>query len=150
MLSYSLKSNNSLEKFRKLVTGKRDIPIDLDPSFSPSGDFQVIEGIDVIVRSVTNILLICSETYVFDPELGIGLYKYIFEPADQITKESIEGEVSDQLYRYEGRASISSAVSFLDNKKGFRLDLTIKYQGQRRKLHIVFDESLLRTMNAND
>lgn len=149
MITSSLKTNNSLEKFKKLIPGKKNVPRDIDSKLSPKGDFEELEGIDVIIKGITTILLTSKGTYVFDPEFGLGLHRYIFEPADEVTKNSIENEVRDALKRYEGRVQTNFRVVFLNNKKGFRLDLSIKYQGSYKKVHITFDESLLRTLPAS-
>ena len=149
MQSYSISTNNSLEKFRKNIAGKKNIPQDIDSKFNPSGDFVSLEGIDTIIRGLTTILLTSSDTYLFDPTFGVGLYRFIFEPQDEVTKSEIEEEVSNAISRYESRASISSSVVFLTNVKGFRVDIFIKYQGEQRRVHVTIDESLIRTLPPN-
>ncbi len=145
---YLLKTNNSLEKFRKVIQGRKNIPRDIDSDIHSSGDFKTLEGIDSIVKGIVNTLLTCDETYLFDPMYGIGLQKYIFEPCDFITKESIENEVKKKLSKYEDRANVTPSVSFFKNKKGFRIDLVIKYEGQQKSVHINMDESLLKTLDS--
>lgn len=148
-MDYSLKGNNGLEKFNRLIPGRKGIPRDIDSKFNPSGDFKQLEGIDAIVKGLLNLLTICSRTYLHDPEYGIGLYKYIFEPADEVTKNAIENAVNEASRRYEPRATCSSKVVFLLNKKGFRVDLSVSYKGERKKVSFTVDDSLLRTLSAN-
>ena len=91
--------------------------------------------------------MIAEDTYVFDPQLGIGLYKYIFEPADVSTKTAIEQEVSGAISKYENRADIRHRVLFFRNKKGFRIEFEIEYKGLKKSINIDIDESLLRTLS---
>lgn len=150
MESYSLKTNNSLERFNKLIPGKKNVPQDIDSKFTPSGDFVLLEGIDVIIKGLCNMLLTSAESYVFDPVYGVGIHKYIFEPADEITKNAIENDVNDAVRRYESRASVTTNIAFLSNRKGFRIDMSIKYRGAQKKVHLIIDESFLRTLQASE
>lgn len=147
--SYSLKSNNSLESFRKRIPGKKDTPQDMDGEINPSGDFTHLEGIDTIIKGIVRLLLTCQETYVFDPQFGVGIHKYIWEPCDSITRDEILSDVNSAIAKYEGRAQISTNVTFLSNMKGFRIDMMIKYRGEQRKVHVVINETILRTITTD-
>jgi hypothetical protein len=63
-----------------------------------------------------------------------------------MTAEEIQREVIRSLKTYESRAELSCNVFFLSNKKGFRVDVTVKYRGEERKLKVVIDDSLLKTL----
>lgn len=147
--SATLRSTITLEKFNKLVSGKKGIPVDIDSKLHASGDFLRLEGIDVIIKGVTNILLTSAGTYLFDPPYGVPLYKYVFEQADEHTRDKILNEVDRQLERYEDRAQITTNAVFLSNKKGFRLDIMIKYKGKQKKIHITIDETYLKSLDEN-
>jgi phage baseplate assembly protein W len=146
MSNNNLKPNNYLEKFVNTIPGKSDVPKDIDCKIVNSGDFQVLEGIDAIVIGILRILLISKGTYIFNPEFGLGLYKYIFELQDEVTKTTIEDEIKYMLNTYENRCSINVNVQFLKNIKGFVINLDIKYQGEKKKVSVQIDENILRTL----
>ena len=135
-----------LEYFFKRKTGNADVLKDMDNKIDQSGDFRTIEEIDVIISSLYTIFLVSEDTYVFDPEFGIGLYRYVFEPVDLGTKTSIEHEINNALAKWEDRANITFKVLFFKNRKGFRLDFNIDYKGQRKDIKIDIDETLLKTI----
>lgn len=146
MSTSNFKPNNYLEKFRKRIPGKKDLPEDIDSQIVASGDLKHLTGIDAIVAGIVRILLTSQGTYVFDPVFGLGLHKYIFEPKDDITREKVQSEVQQALRRYEDRAKITTNVRHLKNVKGFAVDITISYKGEDKRLTINVDESLLRTI----
>jgi len=136
-----------IEKFFKEVPGSKSEIRDMDAKITQSGDYQGIRGVDVIIRSISRLLLIPTNTYIFDPELGTGLYKYIFEPADMVTKSAIEQVVAQAIHRYENRAKIDYKVLFFKNRKGFRIDLYIEYEGQKRSVSVDINDSMLKTLD---
>lgn len=136
-----------IERFFRKVPGTKSELRDMDAKITQSGDYKGLTGIDVIIRSISRLLLIPTETYIFDPEIGTGLYKYIFEPADMVTKTAIEQVVSQAIHRYENRAKIDHKVLFFKNRKGFRIDLYIDYEGQKKSVSIDVDESMLKTLD---
>ena len=141
-----LTTNNSLQKFLQKIPGRNQDPRDVDAVITPFGDFKELEGIDVIVRSLYRLFLMVEGTYIFDPEIGLGLHRYIFELGDTITQDDLDREIRNAISRYETRANITHTTTLFSNKKGFRIDLFITFKGQKTKLTINFDESLLRTI----
>lgn len=132
---------NILDKFKTGIVGSNDKLADYDCVISPSGDFTRITGVNVIVKSWINILKTPVGTYDHDPEYGCDLYKYVFEPVDEVTKERIEQVIYDQLFRYEDRGKLKNVnVLFYKNRKGFRVDMTVDYEGQEKEVTIDFDE----------
>jgi len=139
-------AEGGIEQFFKRVPAKKKIPNGTLPKITQSGDLQRTEGIDEIIKSLSNILLIARGTYLFDRDLGTEIYKYIFEPADLSTKVEIEQELAQTFFTYEDRAEISYDVLFFKNKKGFRINIFVSYQGEKGKVTIDIDETLLRTV----
>lgn len=136
---------NTLEKFRDTIPGNSKTPTDIVPLMDPSGDLKKITGIDVIVTGIRNLLLTSKGSYVFDPEYGVGIHRYIFDLFDERTEELIKSEITGALRRYEGRASVKPVIRKLSGgRKGFKIDLEIKYRGENRSISLSFDESLLR------
>ena len=141
------RSSNNLERFRKKVPGQKNNPKDINSRIAPNGDFEVLEGLDVIITAVRRLLIISDRTYLFDPEFGVGLHRYIFEPCDDKSLEQLNKEIKRALRRYEDRAKFSVNITQLKDRKGFRIDIEIHYQGDTKRLTQVYDESLLRTVD---
>jgi len=139
-------ATGGIEKFLNRVPAKKNIPNGVRPKITQSGDFQRTEGIDEIIKSISNILMIARGTYLFDSKLGSNLYKYVFEPVDITTKIEIEQELSQSIFEYENRAEINFDVLFFRNKKGFRINIYVKYRGEKGKVSIDIDETLMRTV----
>ena len=133
---------NILDKFKSSVIGSDNRIADYDCVISPKGDFTRIEGINVILNSWMNILRTPLATYDHDPEYGSELYRYIFEPADDITRERIDHVIRNQLLKFEDRASIESiTIDFLTNGKGFSVSIVASYRGETESIQITFNES---------
>jgi phage baseplate assembly protein W len=135
-----------IEQFFKKVPAKKSVPCGVKPKITQSGDFLRTEGIDEIIRSLSTLLLIIRGSYIFDPQIGTEIYRYVFEPVDYATKTGIEQEVSQTIFSYENRAEISHEVLFFKNKKGFRVNIYVNYHGEKGKVSIDIDETLLRTI----
>jgi len=138
---------DDIERFLTNKPGSEDKIISVGNNITQSGDFQKLTGIDTIVRSISNLLLTANKSYIFDPDFGVGLYKYIFEPCDTKTRNDIETEVGRAISIYEDRAAIDFEVLFFRNRKGFRLNLYITYGDEHAQAKVNIDESMLRTID---
>lgn len=135
-----------LESFFKNVPGKRSEIFDVDSYIAASGDLKRLEGVNVIIKGIGNLLLTPRGTYIADPEYGCDLYKYVFEPTDDITKQDIYMELERSIKRYINEGNISYNVIFYRNKKGFVVNLFISYEGEKKEITVSIDESLLRSI----
>lgn len=140
-------STSQLERFLKRVPGRKHDLLDVDCTIGYNGDLKTLDGVDVIVRSIINLLLTIRGTYLFDPEYGCDLYKYVFEQSDSITEQDIYMELARAIRRYEDRANITYDVIFFSNKKGYRVNLNIEYENKSKRVSLNIDETLLTTMD---
>ena len=136
----------NIEQFFLKVAGAKSEIKDIDPVINNIGDLKELSDIDVIVRSLINLLLTSKGTYLFDADYGCNLYKYVFEPADEITQRDIYMELETAIRRYETRGKITYNVKFFSNKKGFVVDLMIDYKDRKKKVGITIDESILKNI----
>jgi phage baseplate assembly protein W len=135
-----------IERFFKEVPEKRSVIRDIDAVIDSSGDFKRLENIDVVMRSIINIFLTPRGTYLMEPDYGSELYKYIFEPHDEITRNDIYNELTKSVKLFEDRAVITYDVFFMRNQDGFIVNIYVSFRGEKRKTTITIDESLLRTV----
>lgn len=138
---------NSISEFFTRIPGQKSDIRSLDNYLNKQGDFAEIKNVDVMLRSIMNLLMTIKGTYIFDPEFGCNIVKYIFEPADEITRESILQDVAANLARYEDRGDNTYNIKFLSgNLKGFVLNISVSYQDEKKEISIRIDESLLKSM----
>ena len=122
---------NILEKFQKNIIGSRSKITDYVPTITSAGDFSRVSDVQAILSSWNNILLTQTRTYVGNPEYGSDLYKYVFEPADEITAESIKEEIQYRLMLYDDRAEVTNIeVSYMNDGHGFVVDIDLQYKGE--------------------
>jgi len=138
---------DDIERFLTNRPGSEEEIKSMGNTITQSGDFQKLTGIDTIIKSISNLLLIPQKSYIFDPDFGVGLYKYIFEPCDTVTKNDIEVEVGNALSIYENRVNVNFEVLFFRNRKGFRINLYLEYGDENAKVNVDIDESMLRTID---
>jgi phage baseplate assembly protein W len=84
---------------------------DLDISFLPhplTGDLRVKSDSESIKQSIRNLLYIKFYEVPFQPLSGSGVYDFLFEPLDQITKIQAENSIRRTIENSEPRVNIIS------------------------------------------
>ena len=133
---------NILERFNKYSVGTSNADADYTSKISSKGDFTRIEGLKVILNSWNNILLTPLRSVDNDPDYGCELYKYVFAPQDEVTRDLIKREVYQRLFYYDDRANIQDVqVGYLKDRKGFYLNIFINYKGQKDNLQVFIYEN---------
>jgi len=128
---------DALKFFKDNVMGSDGKIQDVMPTISSDGDFKKIKELDVIINSWRNILLTPLGSYDHDPSYGSILYQLVWEPADEETMERIEAEINDRLMTFDDRAKITGVdVTFFSNRKGFNVNIHVKYKDEKRDLSI--------------
>jgi len=132
-----------MEKFQKSVIGSGGRIADYTAKIAPYGDFFRVEDLQTILSSWNNILLTPTRTYTYDPEFGSDLYRYVFDPQDEDTRQEIRDEILYKLRRYDDRAQIVDLkIEYLTGQKGFTVSIVVDYEGQRGGVSFEIDESL--------
>ena len=133
---------NILNRFFDEVIGSSTKIRDYVSIVSARGDFKRIEDLQVILTSWNTILLTPRRTYILDPEFGSDLYKYVFDPADDETIESIKAEVIDRISLYDDRAAIEDVtVGILRGGKGYEINIAANYDGLKGSLTVQVDDT---------
>jgi len=140
---------NTLSRFQKISSGSVEKHNDFTSVISSSGDFTRISGINAILNSWGSLLLIPLGTYVDDPTVGSNLYKYVFAQADEKTVERIKEEIEYRIPYFDDRAEIYDVnVTFHSNKKGFYVDIYIKYEKKYSNLTVSIDSNILKSITG--
>jgi len=140
---------NILDRFQKSVVGSKSRYADFTDVISPSGDFTRITDLNVILKSWYKLLVTPTRTVDHDPEFGCDIYKYIFSPADNDTMNEIIDEVSYAIRRYDNRAILQGvSVTFLNNRKGFAVNISAEYNGQTGEIQAVIDQTTFNILET--
>lgn len=131
---------STLERFQKNIIGSQNRISDYVAEISSAGDFSRVTDIQVILNSWNNILLTPTRSYVANPEYGSDLYKYVFDPADDVTIEAIKDEIRYRLMLYDNRALLTNiSVTYMSDGKGFIVDIDMKYKNNTASMMVEFN-----------
>jgi phage baseplate assembly protein W len=133
---------NLLDRFKGEVIGSEEIVRDYLSVIASVGDFKRISDLNVILNSWNNILLTPRGTYLHDPEYGSDLYKYVFEPSDNISVSGVKREVINRITVYDNRAVIEDVeVNVQSDGRRFDVIIYVNYNGERGTLDVKFDDT---------
>jgi len=112
--------------FNSQIAGKVNEIYDYHPTVGSDGDLTRLSGISVLINSLRTLLLTPLGYYPFDPEFGSLLYKMLFEPADTITQQAIQYEITNRVKRYDPRIKIQTIqFSYSPDKKTASVNVVI-------------------------
>jgi|TARA_Y100000310_G_C20646122_1_gene796683 phage baseplate assembly protein W len=117
---------SELQTFNDSLIGEKNVAIEFSDYLSSSGDFKRLQGINVQVNSIRNLLLTPLGTYIFDPTYGSLLYQKVFEPHDEITLEEINFEVTTRIKNFDKSIDVSKVQIFNHTDgKGYRISIEL-------------------------
>ena len=102
---------------------------DLSASFqtSPlSNDLIALKNESAIARSVRNLVLTIQGERPFQPVLGTGVSRLLFENMDKLTASAIRSEVRTTIENYEPRVEIGEIIVEPDYE-GNAMNVTLQY-----------------------
>ena len=102
---------------------------DLSASFqtSPlSNDLIALKNESAIARSVRNLVLTIQGERPFQPVLGTGVSRLLFENMDKLTASAIRSEVRTTIENYEPRVEINEIIVEPDFERN-AMDVTLQY-----------------------
>ena len=102
---------------------------DLSASFqsSPlSNDLITLKNESAIARSVRNLVLTIQGERPFQPVLGTGVSRLLFENMDKLTASAIRSELRTTIENYEPRVEINEIIVEADFEKN-AFDVTLQY-----------------------
>lgn len=144
----SLVKNTS--KFFTDVAGAASKLIDVAPKITGAGDLQELEEIEVLINSILVGITTIRGTYPFDPEFGVGLQLYLFEPLDDITLREVESEIYAFIRRYEPDAEASVKASATRDPNSILIKIIVEYKGETRTKKILLNDTLLKSAEDLD
>lgn len=108
-------------------------------------DLVTVKDKAAIVQSITALLLTMKGERPFQPNLGCGIQKVLFEPLDYGSAGVIKSEITTVLSRYEPRISIEGIRCLPDElNNGYEVELQFSIIG-REDASVAVDFFLERT-----
>ena len=102
---------------------------DLSASFQTnplSNDLIALKNESAIARSVRNLVLTGQGERPFQPVLGTGVSRLLFENMDKLTASAIRSEVRTTIENYEPRVEINEIIVEPDYE-GNAMNVTLQY-----------------------
>ena len=91
--------------------------------------FGLLSNFNAIRDNLRNIIFFRKGDYPDNPDFGIGLQDYLFDPADEVMRLALGREISRQIARYEPRVTIRSldvsTPTWADNAVVVDMDLLV-------------------------
>ena len=103
--------------------------LDLSASFQEnplSNDLIAIKNESAIARSVRNLVLTIQGERPFQPVLGTGVSRLLFENMDKLTASAIRSEIRTTIENYEPRVEINEILVEPDFE-GNAMHVTLQY-----------------------
>ena len=102
---------------------------DLSASFQTSplnNDLIALKNESAIARSVRNLVLTGRGERPFQPILGTGVSRLLFENMDKLTASAIRSEIRTTIENYEPRVEINEIIVEADFERN-AFDVTLQY-----------------------
>ena len=102
---------------------------DLSASFQTnplSNDLIALKNESAIARSVRNLVLTIQGERPFQPVLGTGVSRLLFENMDKLTASAIRSEIRTTIENYEPRVEINEIIVEPDFERN-AMDVTLQY-----------------------
>ena len=91
-----------------------------------SNDLIALKNESAIARSVRNLVLTGQGERPFQPVLGTGVSRLLFENMDKLTASAIRSELRTTIENYEPRVEINEII-VEPNPEGNAMDVTLQY-----------------------
>jgi len=103
----------------------KDISPTFDRNFVTS-DIIVIKDFAAIKNSIKNLLLTSPGERFFNPEIGSGVSKILFEPVDPFTAYELQSEITSCIEKFEPRVKLNK-VSVTTRYDELGYDVTVDF-----------------------
>ena len=103
--------------------------LDLSASFQTnplSNELISLKNESAIARSVRNLVLTIQGERPFQPVLGTGVSRLLFENMDKLTASAIRSEIRTTIENYEPRVEINEIIVEPDFERN-AMDVTLQY-----------------------
>ena len=110
---------------QRLSKGLKDISASFQTN-PLSNDLIALKNESAIARSVRNLVLTIQGERPFQPVLGTGVSRLLFENMDKLTASAIRSEIRTTIENYEPRVEINEIIVEPDFERN-AFDVTLQY-----------------------
>ena len=82
---------------------------------------------DKVASEILHVVLTPKRSRLRQPDFGTNLIKYIFEPSDDVTWDSVISEATEAISRYVSNARLESMRTITDDTKPEDVYLDLRY-----------------------
>ena len=108
-------------------------------------DVAGLYDIESIKNSIANALLTSPGEKILNPEFGIDLRRFLFEPVDVFTTQEIRADIEENLPNFEPRIELERVdVEALEDEQQYNIQLQINVPSLN-----VYGLSLRSVLNSN-
>jgi len=132
----------------------KDLFLDIKNSYSYNAqlnrkeelkDVAGLYDIESIKNSIANALLTSPGEKILNPEFGIDLRRFLFEPVDVFTTQEIRADIEENLPNFEPRIELERVdVEALEDEQQYNIQLQINVPSLN-----VYGLSLRSVLNSN-
>ncbi len=101
---------------------------DLDLSFSThpvTGDLVMKSDVSAVLQSIRNLVLTTAGEILWDPTIGGGVGRLLFEPNDTMMRMQLHDKITNTVSRFEPRVEIVDVdIQSFQNGNGIFIKLT--------------------------
>jgi phage baseplate assembly protein W len=132
----------------------KDISFDLEPATFLNAqlnrkeslkDVQAIYDVEAIKNSIANCFLTARGQKILNPQFGIDLRRYLFEPIDDFTAELITDDIESKLPQMEPRIKVRN-VEVIPDEDNNEYNITLQIDIPSLNITGVFLKSKLDTI----
>ena len=91
-----------------------------------TGDVATVKDAVSVKRGIKNILLTAPFERLFQPEVGSGIEKMLFEPMTHLTEQRLSDACADAIEAWEKRASVIN-IAVISEEEYNRYRVAIKF-----------------------
>lgn len=95
------------------------------------GNMEEKSGPDAIINNIFNILKTSKRSLPWEPSFGSDLFKYLFEPLDDVLVETVERQLTIDIQAWEDRYDdFSISIEKNDEQKILTIEISLSFKGQ--------------------
>ena len=120
---------------------------DVDFNFIPhpnTGDLSLIKNDNCVKNSIKNLILTAFYERKFQPNIGSGVGRLLFEPSSPLLKVTLEKTIRQVIENYEPRAEVLNIVVVFNDENN-RIDITVYFKIVNTLTTIILNVALNRT-----
>jgi phage baseplate assembly protein W len=98
------------------------------PKLAHNGDVNVVENLVAVKQSIMTIFNTPKGSRLFEPDFGMDVRRYLFEPLDGRSSSDLKEEVSTSINRFEPRVTVLGiTIGELSDVNGYSIEVRYRF-----------------------